>query len=475
MGAPSKRVQASLSSFFKKKESAEKQADEEAPVTPPRPAKRPRVTRAAAKTSTPPDSDGEKQDEEEEDDEAASAVTSAATHLSQLSMRGSLSSTHVQLVRRQPGAKYTALEEQVLQLKQQHPSAVLMVEVGYKYRFFGEDARIASSVLSIMCTQGGSFYSASVPTPRLRVHLRRLVVAGYRVAVVRQQETAALKAAGINRSAPFTRSVGEIATPATLVEEEDEGEAPWLLSAFEMGGTLGMAAVQPATGAVLVDAFADANDALATRLAHLRPRELLLPRALGGETLRVLATYAGRALQDEPPEPLLEHAGRRVRVTFMGAAEPAVDQAARLDMADMVPHIADLAPATERALSHMLAYLAPLGMARVVLAGGQPFARFHTRTHMLLSAAALTALDVFDSSGDSLFGTVDCTRTAFGRRMLRRWLAHPLVDAKRLEERHDAVAHLRAAMLGEVEDDALAAAHVRMRGLADVERGLSRV
>ncbi|KAJ1723512.1 Mismatch repair protein msh3 [Coemansia erecta] len=485
MGVPSKRVQASLSSFFKRKEpAAKKQREEEAPpVTTPRPAKRPRVTRAAAKPSAAPDSDGgskeehanEEGEEEGDEEEAASLVASTATHLSQLSMRGPLSSTHVQLVRRQAGAKYTALEEQVLDLKQQHRSSVLMVEVGYKYRFFGEDARIASQVLSIMCTQGGnSFYSASVPTPRLRVHLRRLVHAGYRVAVVRQQETAALKAAGSNRSAPFTRAVGEIVTPATLVEEEDEGDAPWLLSVAELGGTLGLAAVQPATGAVLVDDFAATHDALATRLAHLRPRELLLPRTLGAEAHRVLALYAGRTLDAaESPEPLLEHAGR-THVTFTDEPAPAVDRCAGLDALGMAPHIADLAPAAERALARVLAYLAPLGMARMVLAHGGAFARFHTRTHMLLSATALEALQVFGE--DSLFATVDCTRTAFGRRMLRRWVAHPLVDAEALAARHDAVAYLRAGLLGEhAEDSGLAAAHVRMRSLGDVERGLSRV
>lgn len=37
---------------------------------------------------------------------------------------------------------YTPLEEQVIQLKQQHKDALLAVECGYKYRFFGEDAEV---------------------------------------------------------------------------------------------------------------------------------------------------------------------------------------------------------------------------------------------------------------------------------------------------------------------------------------------
>lgn len=37
---------------------------------------------------------------------------------------------------------YTPLEQQVIQLKQQHKDALLAVECGYKYRFFGDDAEV---------------------------------------------------------------------------------------------------------------------------------------------------------------------------------------------------------------------------------------------------------------------------------------------------------------------------------------------
>lgn len=43
---------------------------------------------------------------------------------------------------KQKSAKYTPLEKQVIQLKKDNPGIVLFVEVGYKYRFFGEDAEV---------------------------------------------------------------------------------------------------------------------------------------------------------------------------------------------------------------------------------------------------------------------------------------------------------------------------------------------
>ena len=48
-----------------------------------------------------------------------------------------------------------------------------------------------------------NFLVASIPTFRLQVHTRRLVEAGYKVGVVRQMETAALKAVGDTRNKQF--------------------------------------------------------------------------------------------------------------------------------------------------------------------------------------------------------------------------------------------------------------------------------
>jgi DNA mismatch repair protein MSH3 len=42
--------------------------------------------------------------------------------------------------------KETPLEKQVIALKKKHPGILLVVEVGYKYHFYGSDAEIASKV-----------------------------------------------------------------------------------------------------------------------------------------------------------------------------------------------------------------------------------------------------------------------------------------------------------------------------------------
>jgi DNA mismatch repair protein MSH3 len=76
---------------------------------------------------------------------------------------------------------YTPLEQQVLDLKEKYPDVILMIEVGYRYRFFGQDADVAAKVLGIFAHVDHNFLTASVPTFRLNFHVRRLVAAGHKV------------------------------------------------------------------------------------------------------------------------------------------------------------------------------------------------------------------------------------------------------------------------------------------------------
>jgi DNA mismatch repair protein MSH3 len=50
--------------------------------------------------------------------------------------------------------KLTPLELQILDIKRNHMDTLLIVEVGYKFKFFGEDARTAAKGLSIVCIPG---------------------------------------------------------------------------------------------------------------------------------------------------------------------------------------------------------------------------------------------------------------------------------------------------------------------------------
>ena len=56
------------------------------------------------------------------------------------------------------------------------PDTLLLVEVGYKFKFFGEDAKIAAKELNIACYMSQHFFTAMVPVHRLQVHIKRWAV-----------------------------------------------------------------------------------------------------------------------------------------------------------------------------------------------------------------------------------------------------------------------------------------------------------
>ncbi|KAL6321632.1 hypothetical protein AAG906_025464 [Vitis piasezkii] len=220
-----------------------------------------------------------------------------------------------------PTTKYTPLEQQVVDLKQKYPDVLLMVEVGYRYRFFGEDAEIAARVLGIYAHVDHNFLTASIPTFRLNVHVRRLVSAGFKVGVVKQTETAAIKAHGSNKLGPFCRGLSALYTKATLEAAEDVGGGEeecgsynnYLVCVVEKGVSvenskdcgvgggfdvrIGIVAVEVSTGDVVHGEFNDnfMRAGLEAVILSMSPAELLLGYPLSKQTEKLLLAYAGPA------------------------------------------------------------------------------------------------------------------------------------------------------------------------------------
>uniref|UniRef100_A0A5F5PLT9 DNA mismatch repair protein MSH3 n=1 Tax=Equus caballus TaxID=9796 RepID=A0A5F5PLT9_HORSE len=223
---------------------------------------------------------------------------------------------------------YTPLELQYIEMKQQQKDAILCVECGYKYRFFGEDAEIAARELNIYCHLDHNFMTASIPTHRLFVHVRRLVAKGYKVGVVKQTETAALKAIGDNKSSLFSRKLTALYTKSTLIGEDvnplvklddavnvdeiiTDTSTSYLLCICENKENvkdkkkgnifIGLVGVQPATGEVVFDSFQDSasRSELETRILSLQPVELLLPSTLSEQTELLIRRATAVSVRDD--------------------------------------------------------------------------------------------------------------------------------------------------------------------------------
>lgn len=219
------------------------------------------------------------------------------------------------------GLAYTPLEKQYMTIKAANPDVLILFEVGYKFQFFEEDAKIASKELGIAAFPKRNFWSASIPTHRLDVHVKKLVEQGHLVGVVRQTETAALKAAGDNRNKPFERELTNLYTAATYVEGSSTAANNGVVGAAEtehltqasnafvclnedLRGGLGaddkvritLVAVYVQTGEVIYDEFDDGflRNELETRFAHISPAEILLPEGtLSKQTEKLIKNIKG--------------------------------------------------------------------------------------------------------------------------------------------------------------------------------------
>ena len=390
-------------------------------------------------------------------------------------------------------SKLTPMEKQVLEIKKQHSDTLLVIEVGYKYRFFGEDARTAAKELSIVCIPGkyrydehpseahlDRFASASIPVHRLHVHVKRLVAAGHKVGVVRQLETAALKAAGDNRNAPFVRKLTNLYTKGTYIDDVESlegsvegsggGGAPatgYLLCITENRskgwGTdekvhVGLVAVQPATGDVIYDDFEDGfmRSEIETRLLHIAPCEFLIVGELSKATEKLVQHLSGsktnvfgdkiRVERVERAKTMAAQAYSHVSNFYAGKLKVSTRDADE-KASSMLDKVLKLAENVTICLSAMIIHMSDYGLEHVFDLT-KYFQSFSARSHMLLNGTTLTSLEIYQNQTDhsgkgSLFWTLNRTQTRFGQRLLRKWVGRPLLDKKKLEERVTAVEELK--------------------------------
>jgi DNA mismatch repair protein MSH3 len=416
--------------------------------------------------------EGEEDEEEEETPKPTKAKKGAAT--------------------KKAASKLTPMERQYLEIKHKHLDTIIVMEVGYKFKFFGEDARIASKELGIVCIPGkfrydehpseahlDRFASASFPVHRLQVHVKRLVKANHKVGVVRQVETAALKAVGDNRNTPFVRKLTNLYTKGTYVDDveglETGSNSPgpgaqatgYLLCITETNangwGTdekvqVGLVAVQPATGDIIYDDFEDGfmRSEIETRLLHIAPAEFLVVGDLSKATDKLIQHLSAsktnvfgdrsRVERVEKPKTMAAQAYGHIS-NFYADKMKSSQEAGSSSQGAILDKVHQLSEHVTICLSAMITYLSEYGLEHVFDLT-KYFQPFSARSYMLLNGNTLSSLEIYQNQTDytvkgSLFWTMDRTKTRFGQRLLRKWVGRPLINRERLEERIAAVEELK--------------------------------
>ncbi|EFJ17559.1 hypothetical protein SELMODRAFT_420794 [Selaginella moellendorffii] len=213
----------------------------------------------------------------------------------------------------------------------------------------------------------------------------------------------------------------------------------------------GVVAVETSTGDVMYGHFMDTvtRTELESRLLACAPAELLLSASLSASTKKLLMDYAGAAdvRAEKTPENSFENGGTVAALADFygslasskkGCLDEKVD--AGLEALMTMPEI------VVAAFAHIFAYLKQFHLENVLRLGAL-FRPFAGQQEMTLSPNTIRQLEILHNQTDgtengSLFWLMNHTKTAFGARLLKYWVTHPLRDRMLISQRLDAVAEI---------------------------------
>lgn len=351
--------------------------------------------------------------------------------------------------------EHTPMMQQYLGIKAQHPQDLLFYRMGDFYELFYDDARQAAQLLDITLTARGHSGGKPIPMAGIPYHaaegyIAKLVKLGRNVAICEQtSEPGATKG-------PVQREVVRVITPGTLTDEAflAEGQDNQLVALWRRPNhsLVGLAFLDISTSRFGVMEVESVPAALA-ELQRLRPAELLIDEDTDwGDAL---APFSG--VRTLPPWHFETQTCRTLLLDHFGVKDLQGFGLEHMTVAiNCAGALLEYARTTQRSdLRHLQRIQADL-----------------PNDAILLDAASRRnlELDVNLQGGEdfTLNWVLNHTRTAMGKRLLRRWLGRPLRDASVLNARFDFNDSLRQ----QLRADELASL---LAPIGDLERILGRV
>jgi DNA mismatch repair protein MutS len=358
---------------------------------------------------------------------------------------------------------------QYQQFKQQYPGYVLFFRMGDFYEMFWEDARTAAKVLGVALTsrsRGGldaedAIPMAGVPFHAVESYLRKMIVAGFKVAICEQAEDPA-QAKGLIR-----REVVRLMTPGTLTDDPLlDGRADNHLAAVAFhvtksaGYRAALAWVELSTGAFV--AMSGSEGEVLDEINRLRPAEVLIPELPSGQAHQIGAkiaanfsvTITARPGWQFTPHHAMEQIHKQWNTVTAGGFGFADDDPAIMAAAALLSYLHET---QKTGLSHL-----------------RQLRKHVVEDHLAIDPASWRSLEIDrtvrgNSAEGSLLSAIDRTHTPMGSRLLRQWLRTPLCDRDHILARQSAI----AALLASPSD--LRAIVELLADACDIERIIGRI
>ncbi|MFK8303188.1 DNA mismatch repair protein MutS [Capnocytophaga stomatis] len=343
--------------------------------------------------------------------------------------------------------------KQYNQIKAKYPDALLLFRVGDFYETFGEDAVKAAQVLDIVLTNrnNGSERTelAGFPHHSINNYLPKLVKAGYRVAICDQLEDPKT-VKGIVK-----RGVTELVTPGVALNDDilHSKSNNFLASVWLGKHTNGISFLDISTGEFLVAQGDKTN--IDKLLQNFKPSEVLVAKKQKkeftesfGEDIHLFYLEDWVYKEDYARQTLTQHFQTN---SLKGFGVEELTEA--LLAAGSVLYY--LSETQHNKLQHITSIQRIVEDAYVWL---DKFTIRNLELYTGTSSQSVTLLDVIDK-----------TISAMGSRTLKRWLALPLKDITKINQRHEVVSHF----IGHI--DILQKIKEHISKISDIERLISKV
>lgn len=350
--------------------------------------------------------------------------------------------------------KETPLMKQYNQIKSKYPDACLLFRVGDFYETFGEDAIRASKILGIVLTKRGNGSEsetalAGFPHHSLNTYLPKLVKAGLRVAICDQLEDPKMTKTIVKRG------VTELVTPGVSMNDEVlQSQSNNFLASVHFGVKhLGVAFLDVSTGEFITSQGSE--DYIDKLLQNFRPSEILVTkphktkfREIFGEDYHTFYLDDWVFKEDYAHEVLTKHFQTNSLKGFGidDLQEGIVAAGAVLYYLSETQH---------NKIQHITAVH-----------------RISEDAYVWMDRFTIRNLELYQSSQPNavtLLDVIDKTLSPMGSRLLKRWIALPLKDAKEIINRHEVVDVLKNS------PDVLRVMQQQIRQISDLERLISKV
>lgn len=355
----------------------------------------------------------------------------------------------------------TPMFQQYHELKSAHPDAILFFRMGDFYEVFFEDAKLAAKVLDITLTSRNRndpepIPMAGVPHHAATAYVQKLTAEGHRVAIAEQVEDPA-EAKGLVR-----REVVKVVTPGIALDASylDSSVGVFVLSiCAERRGRYGLAFFDVSTGDLKVTEVTSIPEILA-EISRMQPIEAILsPKAK--EIHLVLQALNGSKITISGIE---DEAWQRSEAKRELAFTLRVSDTTSLGLSEM--------PEGLRAAGAVVRY----GRVRSggTLTNLHEVRPYYTHSFMVLDETTRRNLELSKTvlggqKRGSLLWLLDDTATAMGSRLLREWVAFPLLSLSEIASRQEAVGTFSS--LGEGRAPFVS----QLQQVADIERLTGRL